>query len=116
MVWFFKLKASTLLEVITASIIFMIVFVIAMDVLTRLAVFEEKGVDYVLMENDAGKCYQLMVSGNPGLGEYTYHFRWGKISVVVTDYKGSVYRAVLKTVPNQGQHQISYSFLLTSRD
>ncbi len=105
-----RLQASTLMETITASIIFMIVFVMAMDTLTRLLTFDKDGAEYIQVENELGRCRKLIRQSELRPETSTYLYDWGEIRVEILNYKENVF-LVNMVATGKKQRTISYRFL-----
>jgi hypothetical protein len=88
-----KLQATSLLETIVSSIIFMIVFIIAMHSMTNLLVYENRQPNYLIIENDMKKCRHLIEKEGieENVREKYYSFPWGKVRVSVSPYKGNIF-------------------------
>lgn len=107
-----KLPASSLLETIVSSVIFMILFVMAMHALTRLLVHENKHPHHLVMESDMKKCKRMIEK--EGVDENAedkyYAFPWGKVKVSVSPYKGDI--LLIHITPEiEGAQQAGYHFL-----
>jgi hypothetical protein len=105
------LSGSTLLETIVASVIFMIVFVLAMDILTRLIVFDNEDADYLVVENDLRKCQRQICLNAITPETKTYKYDWGEINVEVSDYKENIYQVKMVAMTNKQHRQIRFRFL-----
>jgi len=106
-----ELAASTLIETITASVIFMIIFIMAMDTMTRLFVFDSIDTDYIVMENDIKKCRRKINQKELYSGRETYRYEWGEIEVEITNYKDNVYQVDLIATSVKKHRRIGYRFL-----
>ena len=111
-----KLPATSLLETIVSSIIFMILFIIAMHSLTNLLVYENRQPNYVIVENDLKKCRQLIE--RDGIEDNTielyYSYPWGKVKVSVSPYKGNVLLIHMTSEVDYGQ-STGYYFLYANQ-
>lgn len=105
------LSGSTLLETITASVIFMIIFVLAMDTLTRLMVYDNEDADYLLIETDLNKCRRQICMNNVTPDEDIYEYEWGKIDVKISTYKENIYQIEMIATTNKQHRQIRFHFL-----
>lgn len=106
-----KLSASTLIETITASVIFMIVFIMAMDTMTRLLGFDNNDSDYIMMENDIKKCRKQIGQKELQPGKETYIYKWGEVEVEIINYKENVYQVDLIAKGAKKHRRIGYRFL-----
>jgi hypothetical protein len=84
-----------MVEVITASIIFLVLFVMTMDTLTRLAVFGRGDAEYVVIENELNKCRRDMAHRELVPGSRTLTYEWGEIEMNVTPYKANIFQVEL---------------------
>lgn len=107
-----KLQATSLLETIVSSIIFMIVFIIAMHSMTNLLVYENRQPNYLIIENDMKKCRHLIEKEgiDENVHEKYYSFPWGKVKVSVSPYKDSILLIHMVSEIEKGQ-SIVYHFL-----
>jgi hypothetical protein len=105
-----KLSASTLLETVTASVIFMIIFVMAMDTLTRLLTFDIGDSDYIVIENDLRKCRKQISKSELRPEKRTFHYDWGELNVEITAYKENIYQIDMKC------RHINYRFLQANNE
>lgn len=107
-----KLSATSLLETIVSSIIFMIVFIIAMHSMTNLLVYENKQPNYLIIENDMKKCRRMIEGSRIDVAEnqLRYPFSWGNVIVSVSPYKDSIILIQMASEIENGQ-STGYSFL-----
>lgn len=106
-----KLVASTLIETITASVIFMIVFIMAMDTMTRLLGFDSNDADFIVMENDIKKCRKEINQKELQPGKETYIYSWGEIELEIKNYKENIYQVDLMAISVKKHRRIEYRFL-----
>lgn len=111
-----NLQATSLLETIVSSIIFMIVFIIAMHSMTHLLVYENRQPNYLIIENDMKKCRRMMEKEgiDANAGEQSYSFPWGKVNVSVSPYKGNILLIHMTLEIENGQ-SIGYHFLYVNK-
>lgn len=111
-----KLPATSLLETIVSSIIFMIVFIIAMHSLTHLLIYENRQPSYLVIESDMKKCCRLIEKEgiDVKVHEQFYSFSWGKISIKVSPYKDDIFLIHMVSEIENGQ-SISYHFLYANK-
>lgn len=107
-----KVPASTLLEVIVAAIIFMIVFVMGMDTLTRIFIFNHKDNEELLIESSFSKCNRDIKTKELVMGDQTYIFDWGKIDINISHYKDKLFLVKMNALTNENR-EISYRYILT---
>lgn len=106
-----KVTASTLLETIVASVIFMIVFAMAIDTLTRIMIFDHKDSEYLLIESSFGKCDREMRSKKIIAGNESYTFDWGEIHVSITNDKKNLYHIEMNAV-TKSKKEVSYQYII----
>ncbi|MDR0893649.1 MAG: hypothetical protein LBN24_13755 [Mediterranea sp.] len=84
---FFRLQASTLIETIVASIIFLCVFGMAMDTLTRLFASGRDEADYLLVESVMNRQRRALEQHPPtGASAKSYPYRWGELRIEMHPY------------------------------
>ncbi|RNC63886.1 hypothetical protein [Proteiniphilum sp. X52] len=107
-----KLQATSLLETIVSSIVFMIIFIIAMHSMTNLLVYENRQPNYLIIENDMKKCQRMIEKEgiDANVHEKHYSFPWGKVRVSVSPYKGDVFIIYMVSEIENGQ-SVGYHFL-----
>lgn len=111
-----KLPATSLLETIVSSVIFMIIFIIAMHSMTNLLVYENKQPNYLIIENDLRKCRQMIEKEgvDENIKEQNYSFPWGKVKVSVSPYKGNILLIHMASEVDSGQ-STGYHFLYANQ-
>ena len=105
-----KKHGSTLIEALTASVIFMIVFTLSMDILTNLSILEITSGNYVMIENDLNKC-KLKIEANSDTNK-VYFYKWGKIQLNISEYNHPLYCIEMIAIPHKKGRIISYKFLV----
>lgn len=106
-----KVQASTLLETIVASVIFMIIFVMAMDTMTRIAVSNQKDGEYLLIESSFNKCTREIKNKELAVGANTYTFKWGRIDVTVSPYTEKLFLVEMNAVTDR-KREVSYRYIV----
>jgi len=81
-----KLKAGTLIEVITASIIFMVVFIASFSVLSLLTPENRDAIELIDADYRASTIFRAFSNGQHQDGEYVTQYSWGKISATLEPY------------------------------
>ena len=112
-----KLSASTLIETITASVIFMIVFVIAMDALTTIMTHDTKDSDYIVVENEISKLRRDIIDNGDDIrvGDSVYEFGWGEVRLNISEYRNNgIFLVDIDAVSLRGRRMAVYRFLLTN--
>jgi hypothetical protein len=81
-----RLKGSSMIEAIVASLIFLTVFILSLSTLTRLTLREDEG--YVLLEAQRAMtdCFRRYGDGTRAQGSYTDKFGWGEITTTINVY------------------------------
>ncbi len=107
-----ELPATSLLETIVSSVIFMILFIIAMHSMTNLLVYENRQPDRLIIENDMRKCRRMIEKEgiNESKSAQYYPFSWGKIRVSATPYKDNILLIEMASEIESGQ-SVGYYFL-----
>lgn len=82
-----KLKASTLIEVIVASVIFLIIFSISLDTLTQLTTSTKDTTVYVDVNYRMNACFREYSKEDYISGEFEHSYYWGVINIKVLPYK-----------------------------
>lgn len=81
-----ELSASTVLEVIVASILFLGLFFLAMEMLVRIS--GRQADDTLLqVEIDRQACIHEFTTGNHAPGEYIREYGWGEMTVAINQYR-----------------------------
>ncbi len=106
-----QLTASSLLETITASVIFMIIFVMTMDTLTHLMTFDSKSADYIIIENELRKCKRQICLHEVRPEVKNIKYNWGEINIRISCYSENLFQVDMTAKTINKQHQISYRFL-----
>lgn len=111
-----RFKGNTLIEVVTASIIFMIVFTMTMDILTRLSAFGNNRVSHVIMERDLKtEAESIKANGIPD-GDKVHDYEWGEIQIGISEYKDNLCRIDMQAVSGKGKIKMYYTFLAQNKD
>lgn len=80
------LPGASVLEAIVASILFMVIFCIAIETLTRVGTMKRD--DTLLeMETDLQGCVREFTLQVHETGEYSREYDWGEIAVLVAPYR-----------------------------
>ena len=80
------LKGSTLIEVITASIIFMVVFIASFSVLSVLTPANTNAIELIDADYRTSLIFRELSDGIHADGEYTTQYSWGKINATLEPY------------------------------
>lgn len=110
-----KLSGSTMLETIVASIIFMIVFGMAMDFLTRILISNHKDNDSLPIESAFNKCQRQMARTEITVGEEIYAFDWGEIQVIVAPYKNELLEVKMNATTRDNR-KVSYQYITANKN
>ncbi|MDR0938382.1 MAG: hypothetical protein LBN29_03355 [Mediterranea sp.] len=112
------LRASTLIETIVASIIFLCVFAMAMDTMTRLFASGRDDGDHLLVESAMGQRRRALErDGAPVPGSRTYVYPWGELRVDVRPYgeSSSVFEVDMRAVTLR-KKEVAYRYILGDED
>lgn len=80
------LVASSLLESIVASIIFLLVFAIAMTTISQLPVSDNDNWVYIEADHEIEKTYRYYSHNITDEGEYTKSYEWGEMHSTLMQY------------------------------
>lgn len=83
-----KVRGASLVEAITASVIFLVAFLIALESVSRLVVETPGAEEYVLMDAD-NKCdlaFARYSGGDYPPGLYEQEYSWGKVIIRISPY------------------------------
>lgn len=105
-----KISGSTILETVVASIIFMIVFSMAMDILTRILISNHKDNENLIIESAFSKCKQEIKRKGLTIGNETYPFDWGKIQIIISQYGNELYKIEMNATTNE-KKRVSYRYI-----
>ena len=81
------LKGSTLIEVITATIIFMVVFIASFSVLSELSPTSDNALELIDADYRTSMIFRDLSSGVHQGGEYNTQYNWGRISATLEPYR-----------------------------
>lgn len=112
---FIRLSGSTILETVVASIIFMIVFSMAMDILTRIVISNHKDNESLIIESAFSKCKREIKRKGLTVGSETYTFDWGEIQINTSDYGNELFKIEMNATTNE-KKRVSYRYILTQED
>jgi len=101
-----KLKAATLLETIVSSLVFLIVFGLAMDSVNRIK--KVSGTEWAQMEKDFNAYRDSLV--NMAAGKYQYAFSWGILSFDKVEEENGLMKICADVSLRSGQH-VTYQYL-----
>lgn len=79
------LRASTIIEVVVASVIFLLMFCLSLDMLTRLG-SSHNSEELVQIAIDRDEYVREIKTGEYGYGNYLKNFDWGEIAVRIQPY------------------------------
>ncbi len=106
------LKASTLVEVIVASVVFLTIFAISLHTLTRLSVNPREGEMFAEVDCLLRSTFREYADGRHDEGKYTREWERGEITVVVAPYRdyGNLQEITVSTVVNR--KRIEYKHII----
>lgn len=110
------IKASTVIEVVVASVIFMLIFCLSLEMLARMNQ-DDKSTELLQISMDRNEYVVQIISGNYGYGDYRKSFNWGEISVRVQPYKDykSLHELHFTGVMKNGKKLFDYRFLTKNK-
>jgi len=112
---FIRLPGSTILETVVACIIYMLVFSMAMDILTRIVISNHKDNENLIIESAFSKCKREIRKKSLTAGSEVYTFDWGEIQINITDYGNELFKIEMNATTNE-KKRISYRYILTQED
>ena len=101
-----RLKATTLLETVVSSLVFMIVFAVAMSAIPRINRISHP--DWAAMERDFNACRDSVVTREPGT--YAFKYPWGVLSFEKKE-AGRGLMEVTATASMKSTQKIVYRYL-----
>jgi hypothetical protein len=110
------LKAGTLVEVIVASVIFMIVFAISLHTVTRLAVNPREGVDIALADCFVRSCIREFSDGLHENGEWERTYDRLLIRIELAQYRDyeTLQELTVSTIVNR--KRLEYKHIIERND
>lgn len=81
-----SLPASTLVEAIVASVIFLAVFAISLNTVTRLTTGEKDYITMVEVDYAIKSCFREYSGGGHLPGKYNKTYDWGEITIEINPY------------------------------
>lgn len=82
-----ELKGTSLLEAVVASVLFLIVFLMTMELVPRLTVRDDEGVWTVEADYRMMRAFDKYATGLWPAGEYTEEYDWGNVIVKIAPYR-----------------------------
>ncbi len=82
-----KLKGTSLIEAIVAAVIFLLVFVTALELMPRLSVRDDDALLVAEAEYRVGRTFDKYASGVWPVGEYAEKYVWGGITTRIEYYR-----------------------------
>lgn len=109
-----KLPGNTLPEIIVASILFLAVFAISLETLTRLTVRDDEGLTYVEADRRIGECRREFSDGLHPVGIYEKVYDWGGITASIAPYRDytNVQELTLVAAIRENRKHIEYKYLI----
>ncbi|GHV01671.1 hypothetical protein FACS1894159_09840 [Bacteroidia bacterium] len=78
------MKASTLVETLVASVIFLVMFAISLETIVRLAVRRDDDTVYVVAEGETARLFREYASAGERLpGTTVKEYDWGTITIAI---------------------------------
>lgn len=106
-----SLKGASLVEALVASVIFLTVFLIAMNSLTDIARVRFSGTSPAVVEEAVGGCLAKFAAETADRAVYSYP--WGDIEIVAEPYRASDdLLDVVVTAKVKNQNTVIYRYLI----
>lgn len=109
------LSGSTLLETIVASVIFMIIFGMAMDILTRILISNHKDNENLLIESAFSKCQRELTKNSIAIGIQTFTFDWGEIQVTISPYESDLFKVEMNAT-TKANKSVRYRYITSNEN
>lgn len=110
-----KLSGSTILETIVASVIFMIIFGMAMDTLTRILISNHKDNENLIIETALSKCQRELEKNRITIGNETFTFDWGEIHVTISQYENELFKIEMNAT-TKANKSVSYCYITSNEN
>lgn len=107
-----KIQASTLMEVIVASLIMLIVFALSMDVMSKLFISMNSDALSIEIENEMNQQISYYSKGSQSIGTYEHIYKWGYISVTINEYDKSLLLLTVTAKSTASKQSIFYNTLI----
>lgn len=111
----YKIKASTILEAVVASIIFMIVFFMSISFIVTVRASENDNKTLVVI-TDFKTCIHEFKEGGYATGEYIKNYEWGEITIKVKKYLdiSEIQEVYFETNQPSSRNKIIHRILISS--
>lgn len=108
------LKGSTLIEVITASIIFLIIFIASFSVLSGLTPADNNAIELVDADYRASFVFRELSDGLHEDGRYNTEYSWGKINATLEPYSdyADLQRLSITVTLTKSNKRIVYNYVV----
>lgn len=108
------LRANTLVEVLVASVIFLAVFMIGLETLSRLTVRDDEGLVFVEADWRVKECFFEFSDGLHPVGKYDKNYDWGEIQVTIAPYRDyrNLQELTLAATILQNRKRIEYKYII----
>lgn len=110
-----KLRASAIVEVIVASTMFLIVFMLSLTTVSRIVIHGGND-EWVMIEADhrTETCFSRYAAGEHSPGTYTDEFEWGKVTTEISPYGkyDDLFLIVITADINNDRRKIRYSHVV----
>ncbi|MCD8172863.1 MAG: hypothetical protein LUD76_05295 [Alistipes sp.] len=113
------MKGSTLVEVIVASVIFLMVFVVSLDTSVRItAAGTGGGYNYFSVLNSLDQARDKYTSGLYGVSSHEEAYEWGTLLCDITEFNGydGIYLLTVEAVINNDIKPLRYMYLFEIAD
>lgn len=111
------IRASTVIEVVVASVIFMLIFCLSLEMLTKINQ-GNKSEELLRISIDRDEYVQQIKTGNYGYGGYMKNFDWGEIQVKIRPYRDyiSLREMHFTGIMKNGKKLFDYRFLIKNKE
>lgn len=107
-----KIKASTLMEVIIASLIMLIVFSLSMDVMSKIFISMHSDNSSIEIENEMNQQISYYSNGYKTIGTYEHIYKWGCITVTINEYDKSLLLLTVTAKSTASKQSTFYNTLI----
>lgn len=110
------LKASSVPECVVASVILMVVFLITLEMLSRLTAAESRRGAVTEVVSALHACYGEFAKGGYPLGKYTRRYDGAVVEVAVETYGKGIHKLTLTASPSGGGSAVKFFYLIAEKE
>ena len=111
-----ELRASSLLECIVASVLWLGAFMVTMEILTRMMLKEQSPEEDLCAWVAVKRCFQDYSRGAFPSGNYTRTYDGGILEIELIPYRGKIQRLSIHVYPLRGRRDSRYDYLIKSEN